>query len=130
MASAGFGVELGKKGAWVDAEVYYGSNNHSDIAGDKTRIPAGMLALGYQFSPGKKVRPYVTGGAGFLTHRYKPVIAANATSETKLGVTGAAGLNFVVGPEASFYVEGRYLGGKDTSIIPIMVGVTISFGKS
>ena len=129
-STAGLGLNFGKKAnAWLDVEGYYGSNNHSDVVGDKTRVYGGMGALGYMFAEGKKVRPYLTGGAGFLVHRYRSVnttINPN-TTETKFAYTGAAGLDFAVGPKTSFYVEGRWIGSSGTNIVPALLGVVINF---
>ena len=33
LATGGVGVDVGKKGAWVEAEGYYGSNKHKQGAG-------------------------------------------------------------------------------------------------
>jgi opacity protein-like surface antigen len=125
--TVGVGLNIGRKGAWVDVEGYYGSNNFKGTSGNKNRLASVMGALGYMFSPGKKVRPYVTAGAGFLTKRLKSATSAANTSKTKFGYTGAAGLSFQVGPKSSFYAEARWLGSSGTNVVPVLVGVILNF---
>lgn len=125
--TVGVGLNIGKQGAWIDVEGYYGSNSFKGTSGNKNRLASVMGALGYMFSPGKKVRPYLTAGAGFLTKRLKAATSTANTSKTKFGYTGAAGLSFEVGPKTSFYVEGRWLGSSGTNVVPILVGVILNF---
>ena len=125
--TVGVGLNIGKQGAWVDVEGYYGSNNFKGTSKDKNRLASLMGAVGYMFSPGKKVRPYLTAGAGFLTKRLKSATSTVNTSETKFAYTGAAGLSFEVGPKTSLYVEGRWLGSSGTNVVPVLVGIILNF---
>lgn len=130
MAQAGLGVDIGSKGAFLEAEGFFGSNKHeTTISNDKTNIIAFMGALGYGFgAKDAKVSPYVLAGAGLLAHQFRTDGADVEGTETKFGYTGAAGLSFKLGATAKFWVEGRYIGSSGTAVIPVMVGVTINFG--
>ncbi len=130
MATAGVGADI-RKGLWVEAEGYYGSNKHKsppEPAGDKTNLLAGIGALGYSFTPEKKASPYVTAGVGFMSHKFDPATGASETS-TKFAYTGALGIGANLSPKIHFFLEGRFLGTKDTKVIPILTGLSINFGK-
>ena len=124
--TAGLGVDIGKKGMFAEAEFWYGSNKH-EFAGDKTNIMAGFGALGYSFMPAKKVSPYILGGAGFLSHRFRSEsVPADNENESKFAYTGAFGLIFKLSPKASFWVEGRYIGSEFTKLVPLTAGFSIN----
>jgi opacity protein-like surface antigen len=126
IAQVGIGTDIGSKGLWADLEGFFGSNKHDDGSGDKTNPIGGLAVLGYSFSTTAKVSPYVLGGLGFLRHRYVPAVG-DAESSTNFAYTGGVGLGFRFSPTALFYVEGRYMGG-DTQFLPIMAGLSFSFG--
>ncbi|HEU5219656.1 MAG TPA: hypothetical protein VFU23_13435 [Gemmatimonadales bacterium] len=129
IATGGVGVDVGKGGTWLEAEGFFGSNKHSDVEGDKTNLVIGLAAIGHTFgAAGKKVRPYVVAGAGFLQHKYVPNTGTGDT-ETKFAYSGGTGLSFKMGARASFWVEGRFLGGTDTRIVPITAGFTLNLHK-
>jgi opacity protein-like surface antigen len=129
IAQAGLGYDIASvKGLFVEAEGFYGSNKHSDVAGDKTNIIAGMGVIGYSFTPDSKASPYVLAGAGFQSHKFDPATGASETS-TKFGYTGAAGVGVKLNQTVSFWVEGRLLGSKDSKMIPVSAGFTFNFGK-
>jgi opacity protein-like surface antigen len=128
LATGGVGYDVTSK-VWVEAEAYYGQNSHSDVAGDKTKLLGFIGAVGYSFSPDKKVSPYVTAGAGMLQHKYVPA-TGDSESDSKFAYTGAAGIGFNLNETVHLWIEGRFLGRKDTQLIPIMAGFTFSFGKS
>jgi hypothetical protein len=125
-AQAGIGIDIGTKGLWGDIEGMYGSNKHDPVDDDETTILAGLAVLGYSFSTTAKVSPYLLGGLGFV--RAKKEIGTTSTTETNFAYTGGAGLGFRLSPKMLFYVEGRYMGG-DTQFLPIMAGLSISFGS-
>ena len=126
--TAGFGVDIGTKGLFAEAEFWYGSNKHDDVPGDKTNIMSGFGALGYSFMPTKKVSPYILGGAGFLSHGFRSEsVPADNETETKFAYTGALGLTFAISPKAKFWVEGRYIGSDFTKLIPLTAGFVINF---
>lgn len=129
IATGGIGADVGKKGLWIEAEGYYGSNKHTaPPAGDKTNIIVGIAALGYSFAPDKKATPYVTAGVGALVHQFRSSsVPADNGSETKFAYTGALGLVVQLGPKASFWVEGRLLATKAAKVVPIQAGFTIHF---
>jgi opacity protein-like surface antigen len=129
LATAGIGVDVGTQGLWVAAELHYGSNSHDDITNDKTNIFAGFGTIGYTFGPGQKVRPYVLGGLGFLSHIYKAGGLDYSETETRIGYTAAGGLTFQLSERVGFWVEGRFMGAADTRMIPILAGFTINFGN-
>jgi opacity protein-like surface antigen len=120
-AQAGIGIDIGTKGLWADIEAGYGSNSH-EVGSGNTKLLSGLAVLGYTVSPGASVSPYLLGGLGFVRAK------SGALSETNFAYTGGAGLGFRVSPKTLFYVEGRYMGG-DVQFIPIMAGLSISFGS-
>jgi len=127
IATGGIGADVGTKGLWIEAEGYYGSNKHeASFGGGKTDLIAGIAALGYSFMPDKKASPYVTAGAGFMNGKLKPA-TGGSTSETKFAYTGALGLGVQLGPKATFWIEGRFLGTSEIKLIPIQAGFTIHF---
>ena len=71
--------------------------------------------------------PYVVGGVGMLSHKYKPA-TGESVSESELMFHGGGGLYFPRG-SWGFYVEARYVSRDDTQFVPIMAGVQINLGK-
>jgi hypothetical protein len=130
LANAGIGTTLGGKGLWIAADLFYGSNSHSDVDGDKTNLFIGLATLGYTFKPAAKVSPYVSGSLGILSHGYKSTSfpAADGTS-SGFAYGGAFGLIFKMGAKASFWIESRYLSaskdGETTSFVPVLVGISL-----
>jgi len=134
LLTGGLGLDIGSKGLFVEAEGFFGSNSHANTGNDKnkTNIIAFLGALGYSFGgDDKKVKPYVLAGAGIVGNQFRTDNDANAgleTTENEFGYSGAVGVSFVLNEKASFWVEGRYIGSKSTSVIPFMAGVSIHFG--
>jgi len=130
MAQAGIGYMIPSvKGLMVSAEGFYGSNKHTDVTGDKTNLLSGMVTLGYELMPDKKVSPYILGGAGFQSHKFVPATGASETS-TKFGYNGGAGILFSINQTVGFWIEGRFLGSKDSKMIPVMAGFSFNFAKN
>ncbi len=131
LATGGVGVDIGKKGAWIEAEGYYGSNKQdAPPTGDKTNVIAGFGTVGYSFGGAAKVHPYVLAGVGLLAHQFRSTSAPTTNStETKAAFNAGAGLSFKLGPKADFWVEARAIEAKGTSIIPINAGFTIHLNK-
>jgi hypothetical protein len=135
MATAGVGTDIGDKGLWVEAQGYYGSNKHKAPATDeKTDLLGGFGAVGYSFMPGKSVRPWVMGGVGFLSHRFKDsTTPANNESESSFAWEAGAGLGFKAGAKANIWVGGQYMSGTSnisgTKFLALLAGVTINFGN-
>lgn len=130
MATGGVGANVGPQGLWIEAEGYYGSNKHkAPEDGDKTTIIAGIGAVGYDLMPGKKTTPYITGGLGFLSHKFTPETGASET-ETNLGYTGALGVSFTASPKIHVWVEGRLLGSSASRVILAQAGLSFILGKS
>lgn len=128
MATAGIGANL-KKGAWIEGEVYYGSNKHEATSGEKTNLLGGFAAVGYTLMPTKKVSPFVMGGVGFLNHKFVPPTGASF-SDTKLAFKAGGGLSFTISPKASFWIGAEFMARSETALIPITAGFTINFPKS
>lgn len=131
MATGGVGFDIGNKGLWLEAQGYFGNNNHSDVDGDKTQLLSGMGALGYTFSPDAKVTPWVMAGVGFLSHKYKPATGTGGSSSS-FAYEAGAGLSIKAGSKANVWFGGQYMGGtgdnKDTKLIMILAGITINVG--
>ena len=122
---AGVGYDL-SKGAWVEAEGWYGSNKRE---GGTLDLLGGLAAVGYSFTPDKKVSPYVLAGAGIISGKTKPTGGGASDTESKFAYSGAAGIGFNSSESVHFWLEGRYLGAKDFALIPVSVGVTLTLGK-
>ena len=133
LLQGGIGVDVGKKGFWLEAEGFFGSNSHEDTGNlkEKTNLIGFMGAIGKTLSPGKKVSPYVLAGAGILGHQFR-TDDDNAedleATENKFAYTGALGLSIALNTKARFWVEGRYIGSSGTAVIPVMVGISITLG--
>ncbi len=129
IAQAGVGYNISSvKGLFVSLEGFYGSNKHTDVAGDKTNLIDGMVTLGYEFTPDSKVSPYVLAGAGFQSHQFKPATGTGDT-ETKFGYNAGAGLIFTLNSTVSLWVEGRFMGSSSSKMLPVMGGFSFNFGK-
>jgi len=135
IVSAGVGADVGKKGLWVEAEGWYGTNKWkaSGTYGDlgKTNLFSGLGVVGWTFMPEKSVSPYLAAGLGFLHASNKPESGASSSS-TKFAYTGAGGLAFKAGSSTHLFVEVRYLAGTSSGyakMLPITAGVSVQVGK-
>ncbi len=121
---------MGERGAWVGGELVYGRNSHSDFAGDKPTTPGVFGEAGYRFGAKGKARPFVRGAVGVLNHQYGTATSPGGGegsyggSDWGLGVMGGGGVEIPVGRMA-VRGEVRYLARKETTSIPILVGVSI-----
>lgn len=123
IAQGGIGVDIAKvKGLWVEAEGWYGSNSGKETL-PKTTLWAALGGVGYNFTPDKKVSPYIVGAAGILSGK-----AEGGESDSQFGYSGGAGLGYNASDRFHIWVEGRFLGNKNVTMIPITAGVTITFG--
>jgi hypothetical protein len=123
IASAGLGADIGKKGLWVEAEGWYGSNKAKETTDTKVDVWSALGAIGYDFMPDKSWSPYILGGAGVLGIKH---------GETGFAYTGAFGVGFKAGGSAHIFLEGRWLAGTgdaEIKMIPITAGVSFNFGK-
>jgi opacity protein-like surface antigen len=121
---AGVGYNM-TANVFIQAEGMFGSNKHSDYAGDKTELMGASASIGYSFGEdGAKVKPYVFGGAGMLSHKFKPA-TGTSDSESKAMFYGGAGLYFPMG-KLGLWVETRYVSRSDTKFVPVMAGLQIN----
>ncbi len=131
VATGGVGYDLSAN-VFIAGEAWYGSNKHKGTSGDKTNLLGATGVIGYNFSPASKASPYVLAGAGMLQHKYVPA-TGTSESETKLAVTGAAGVVIGMSDKIRLFIEGRGLTTLDsdykTFVVPITAGVIISFGS-
>ena len=129
LAAAGFSVPVGTKGLSAGAELAFGSNKHSDIAGGKTNLFGGFGFLQYRVGNPAKPGVYLFGEAGALNHQYKPVSTSGVSSDDwGFAVGGGAGVDIPMGG-VSLYVEARIITRSGTGFVPIMAGIAIPFGK-
>jgi opacity protein-like surface antigen len=131
LLQGGIGVDIGSRGVFVEAEGFFGSNVHKNTGNfkDKTTIIAFMGALGYSFTPAKKVSPYVLAGVGIVGNQFRTDDDSRADlekTENEFGYTGAIGVAFTLNEMAKFWVEGRYLGSSSTTVIPFAAGIALS----
>ena len=130
LGNAGVTVGVGKKGAWVGGEGFFGANKHSDVTGDKTNVYGAIGEVGYRFGKRAKAGVYVYGGAGFLVHQFKSSSAPTTNeSEGKFAYTGAAGIEIPAGKKVSVWIESRYMGSSGTGFIPISIGLSFGGGS-
>jgi len=133
---AGFGVDIGSKGLFLEAEIGRGSNSHSDTGNlkEKTNVISAFGALGYSFGAReKKVKPYLLAGAGMVAHQFRtdagPPRSDLEGTTSKFGFTGAGGLTIMLNTKASVWLEGRYIGSSGTNLMAALFGFTINFGN-
>jgi hypothetical protein len=126
LAAAGVSVAVGGRGLSIGGELMYGSNKHSDVAGDKTNLP-GVFGF-IQYRAGDPARPgvYFFGQAGVLNHQFKPA-TGSSDNDWKFAVGGGAGIDIPVGG-ASIFVEGRVIARSGTNFIPVLAGFAIPIG--
>ena len=122
IVQGGLGTDVGGKGLWVEAEGFYGSNKASSACTTcgKVDLWSALGAVGYDLMPGKKVTPYILGGAGVLGVKH---------GDTKFAYSGALGLGFNNNSNVHIFVEARFLGASDAKMLPITAGLSIHFGK-
>ncbi len=130
LATAGFSVPVGGKGLSVGGEVMYGSNKHSDFAGDKTNLPGAFGFLMYRVGDQSKPGIYLFGQAGILNHQYKTSGSPGYSGESdwKFAAGGGAGVDIPAGG-VNVFVEGRFITRSGTSFIPIQAGISIPVGS-
>lgn len=130
LATAGLSVPVGGKGLSVGGELMYGSNKHSDVAGDKTNLPGAFGFLMYRAGDQSKPGVYFFGQAGILNHQFKTSGSPGYSGESdwKPAAGGGVGVDIPVGG-ASVFVEGRFITRSGTSFIPIQAGVSIPVGS-
>ena len=124
IAQAGFGVDVGTKGLWAEAEGWYGQNKFKVGTGN-VKLWAAMLGVGYSFTPDKKVSPYVVASAGVLAGKGE----GSTSYDKNFGYSGGAGIVYNATESAHLWLEARYLANKDVKMIPISAGVSFSLGK-
>jgi hypothetical protein len=64
MVQAGLGADIGDKGLFIEAEGFFGNNNHKAPLTVTRPNLAGLGAVGYSFLPEKKVHPYILEAPG------------------------------------------------------------------
>jgi opacity protein-like surface antigen len=133
---AGFGVDIGTSGVFIEAEIGRGSNSHANTGNfkEKTNVITAFGALGYSFgAPEKKVRPYLLAGAGLVANQFRtdagPPRSDLEGTESNFGATGAGGLSIKLNEKASVWLEGRYVGSSGTNFLAGLFGITINFGN-
>ena len=97
-----------------------------------TNIPALFGELGYLVgatSP-SPFKPYIRGGVGVMSHRFDVGGGYNgsSTSETKVGVSGGAGINWIM-PSVSPFIGAHVISaGKSTSFFTVYIGLAFGGG--
>jgi hypothetical protein len=129
LASGGIGYTLPSK-VFFGGEFSYGSNSHSDFAGDKTNLIGAQGFLGYDFgATDAKVQPFVVAGAGMLNHQFRSdQFPDDNTSEWKFAWSGGAGFQYLASAKTGIYVLGRYWARESTKFISLQAGLTIGLG--
>ena len=134
IGSAGVTFAVGESGLGVGATGFYGSNNHSDVDGDKTNLLGGVASLNYAFATGGAATPYILGGLGFMKHSYKSdSFPSLEGSSSGLVFGGGAGVMFPLG-SINGRVQGTYLMGSGdidgTQFFAVGAGVSIPLGSA
>ena len=132
MGSVGITAPVGSSGLGVAVDGFYGSNNHSDIDGDKTNLLGVTGSLGYAIATGGSMMPYVFGSLGFMKHSYKSDTYPDLEdSVSGLAFGGGAGVSFPLG-SINGNVQGTYLMGSGdidgTQFFAIGAGIGIPIG--
>jgi hypothetical protein len=127
-AIGGFSVPVGSKGLSVGSNLSFGSNKHSDIAGDKTNLFGGFGFLQYRVGNPERPGIYIFGEAGVLSHAYKPASSTgNDETDWKPAVGAGAGLDIPVGG-AGLFIEASIVARSGTAFVPIMAGFAVPVG--
>jgi len=134
MVDAGVTFPLNENGLYVFANGLYGSNSHSDIAGNRNTFLGGFGGVELSFAEAGERGPFVFGQVGFLNRNNKSdQFAEYRDSETGLGFGGGAGYTFPIGGMSGWvlgrYIQGLYDGDDGNAIFfGVVAGVTLSFG--
>lgn len=126
---AGFGVPVGGKGLTAGANLVFGSNKHSGIAGGKTNLFGGFGYLQYRVGNPAKPGVYFYGQVGVLNHKYKPAgTSASSQDDWKPAFGGGAGIDIPLGG-VGLFIEGSLIARSGTALIPLMAGLSVPFGR-
>ncbi len=142
VGSVGILFAVGPKGLSVGAEGLYGSNNHSDVTGDKTNLSGALGTVTYRIGDAEEMGMFVIGNLGVMRHAFKSDNAPS-TDEANSGVAFGAGAGVVVPRgDLNFFMAVRYLVADvkvhylvnsnkhtTTSFIPIQLGLTMPLGS-
>ena len=129
LVNAGVGFALNPK-LGVNFAGWYGGNSHDDIEGDKTTLYGLFGHLKYQLHAPEKTGLFVSGGLGFLTHKYSSnEFPEDEGSESNFEYSAAAGIDFPLKGKLGLYALAGYVGGEDT-FLRFMAGITIPLGGS
>lgn len=131
MAQAGVAFPIGTAGLSAGAGGLYGSNNHSNVDGDKTNLYGGAAFVQYTIGNAESTSGYVFAGPGYVTHSYKSDTFPEG-SNSGLALAGGGGVNIPLGG-LDAYVEGMYLTGvgdeiDGTDVFVASLGVTFPLG--
>lgn len=131
-AVGGFLYPVGPEGLAIGVEGFYGQNKHKDEAAltsdDKTSPYGAMAIVDYGVQTNANLVPYFFGGVGVMVHRFSTTGASE--SETQFGYEAGAGIEFTVAPKIGIFLEGRYMGSKDTQFVSALAGVAFSLAGS
>jgi hypothetical protein len=144
-ADAGWIAEAGvtfplnqEKGIFLVGEGLYGSNNHSDFEGDKTKLLGAFGGIEVSFANESGAGPFVFAELGILRHDYtSDEYPEFDEANTGLAVGGGGGYGLPLTRRLSVYVLGRYLWGHleneetgegNTTLFGLMAGVSVSLG--
>jgi len=131
MAAAGVVLPVGEAGFGVGAHGFYGSNNHSDVDGDKTNLYGVLGSAGYTISTGGSISPTIFGLVGFMTHAYKSDSFGD-DSASALAWGGGASVGFPLGSVGgaidAFYLAGTGDDLSGTKLFGVGASVSIPLG--
>ena len=119
-------------GLTVGATASYTHIPYTDVDA-ATNIPALFGELGYLIgatSP-SPFKPYIRGGVGVLSHRFDVgggYGGDGSTSETKVGVSGGAGINWIMKSVSPFIGAHVITAGKSTSFFTVYIGLGFGGG--
>jgi opacity protein-like surface antigen len=131
MAAAGLLFPVGQQGVWVAAEGLYGRFAHSDVDGDATNLYGGSGLLGYTFTSGGRLAPYVFASAGMLVHDYDPEDTAfDVDSESNFSYGVGGGFDYALSERIGFWFAAQYLAADETKLIPLIVGLSLRPGTN
>ena len=106
-------------GLVFEGQAFYGHVGYSGSAGDATNIPGVSAGARYEIGTGS-TKPYVSGAAGILQHRYDAGSSGydyGSDAETKPFVSVGGGLSF-----GRVVIDARLVGASGTAFIPLTVG--------
>jgi hypothetical protein len=129
MAAAGVLLPIGQQGFWIAAEALFSRFSLANVDRDATDLYGGSGLLGYTFTSGGRIAPYVFASAGMLVQDYVPEGASFPVplprSDVNFSYGVGGGFEYALSERIGFWAAATYLAADETKLIPILVGLSL-----